>query len=297
MAKIKNYRGRFAPTPSGMLHFGSVVAALGSYLDAKSNKGKWFIRIDDIDQSRNKLGANEIILKQIEDLGLKWDEPIIYQSQRIDLYETALQRLKELNHTFQCACSRKKVKNQIYPGTCRNKKNTSEQKYSIRIKSEDTQISIIDRLQGWYAQNIKSEIGDFIIKRSDGYFAYHLATVVDDSEQRITNIVRGFDLLDSTVRQVFLQNKLKFNVPEYLHLPIAVDSSGKKISKANNEIAHHVSSSKIILVNALRFLGHYPPDDIENSDVEIILEWGIDNWNINVIPKKAKIRHEIEAKI
>ena len=289
MIKTKNYRGRFAPTPSGTLHFGSIITALGSYLDAKSNNGKWFVRIDDIDRSRNKLNANKIILKQLEQLGLIWDEPIVYQSHNIKLYEAALKKLKELNFTFPCVCSRQEVKNQIYSGSCRNKNNILNQKHSIRIKAENTQISIIDRLQGCYTQAINSEVGDFIIKRSDGYFAYHLATVVDDNEQKITDIVRGFDLLDSTPRQVFLQNKLKYNEPKYLHLPIAIDSTGRKISKTNKESPSILPSPAMVLVNALSFLGHCPPDEIKNANIKAILEWSIENWNADLLPNKSKI--------
>jgi len=289
LTRTKNYRGRFAPTPSGTLHFGSIVAALGSYLDAKSNNGKWLVRIDDIDRTRNKLNTNKIILKQLEQLGLIWDEPVVYQSQNIELYEAALKKLKELNYTFPCICSRQKVKNQIYSGLCRNKNNILNQKHSIRIKAENTQISIIDRLQGCYTQAINSEVGDFIIKRSDGYFAYHLATVVDDNEQKITDIVRGFDLLDSTPRQVFLQNKLKYNEPKYLHLPIAIDSTGRKISKTNKESPSILPSPAMVLVNALSFLGHCPPDEIKNANIKAILEWSIENWNADLLPNKSKI--------
>ena len=228
MGQIKNYRGRFAPTPSGALHFGSIVTALGSYLDAKSNEGKWFLRIDDIDQTRNKVDANKIILEQLEKLGLTWDGPIVYQSQNIGLYETAIKKLEEFNCTFPCTCTRQEVGNQIYPGTCRHKNNIWNKKHSIRIKTENIQISISDRLQNNYTQTMDSEVGDFIIKRSDNYFAYQLATIVDDNEQKITDIVRGFDLLDSTTKQVYLQSKLQYKTPRYLHLPIAVDSKGKK---------------------------------------------------------------------
>jgi glutamyl-Q tRNA(Asp) synthetase len=294
LGQIKNYRGRFAPTPSGALHFGSIVTALGSYLDAKSNKGKWFLRIDDIDQSRNKIDANKIILEQLEKLGLTWDGPIVYQSQNISLYETAIKKLEEFNYTFLCTCTRQELGNQIYPGTCRYKNNIQKKKYSIRIKTENIQISISDRLQNNYTQTMDSEVGDFIIKRSDDYFAYQLATIVDDNEQKITDIVRGFDLLDSTTKQVYLQSKLQYKTPRYLHLPIAVDSKGKKISKAGNEITPEKSAPEIILVNALKFLGHNPPDKIENSDINTILDWSIENWHVDSLPKKSKINYSIQ---
>ena len=293
MASIKKYRGRFAPTPSGPLHFGSIVTALGSYLDAKSNNGIWFVRIDDIDHSRNKLHADKVILDQLSQLGLIWDEPILYQSQHIELYKSALEKLVETGSTFPCVCTRQEVKNQIYPGTCRNK-NSFNKKYSIRIKTDSSQISIIDRLQGGYSQKIDIEVGDFIIKRSDGYFAYHLATTVDDNEQKITDIVRGIDLLDSTPRQIFLQNKLQYSgLKKYLHLPIAIDSTGRKMSKANKETASIIPNPATVLVNALSFLGHCPPDKMENENIKAILDWGIKNWNVELLPKKAKIRYSI----
>jgi len=285
------YRGRFAPTPSGPLHFGSIITALGSYLDAKSKKGTWLVRIDDIDQSRNKLGADKIILEQLEQLGLIWDEPIVYQSQRIDLYEIAFKKLEKLKCTFSCDCSRKEIKGIIYPGTCRNKIDTLNSNQSIRIKTNNIPISIFDRLQGYYSQSIDSEIGDFIIKRADGYFAYHLVAAVDDGEQNITHIVRGFDLLDSTPRQIFLQKKLKYKTPSYLHLPIAIDNKEKKISKADKRTKLVASNPRRSLVNALKFLGQSPPTGIIDSNTKTILDWAIDNWSIELLPNKSKIHY------
>jgi len=292
LTRLKKYRGRFAPTPSGPLHFGSIVTALGSYLDAKSNDGKWFIRIDDIDNSRNKLNADKVILDQLCQLGLNWDEPILYQSQHLELYEVALNKLVEAGRAYPCTCTRQKVKNQIYPGTCRNE-NSLNKKHSIRVKTDNSQISIIDRLQGVYSQKIDIEVGDFIIKRSDGYFAYHLATTVDDNEQAITHVVRGFDLLDSTPRQIFLQNKLQYSEVQYLHLPIVINSTGRKISKADKESTSEMPSPGIVLVNALEFLGHCPPDKMKNANIKTILDWAIKNWNLDLLPKKAKINYSI----
>ena len=290
------YRGRFAPTPSGPLHFGSIITALGSYLDAKSKKGTWLVRIDDIDQSRNKLGADKIILEQLEQLGLIWDEPIVYQSQRIDLYEIAFKKLEKLKCIFSCDCSRKEIKGIIYPGTCRDKIHTLNSNQSIRIKTNNIPISIFDRLQGYYSQSIDSEIGDFIIKRADGYFAYHLVAAVDDGEQNITHIVRGFDLLDSTPRQIFLQKKLKYITPTYLHLPIVIDNKGKKISKADKITKSVVSNPRRSLVNALKFLGQSPPTGIIDSDTKTILDWAIDNWSIELLPNKSKIHYSAQLK-
>jgi len=289
-----DYIGRFAPTPSGPLHFGSIIAALGSYLQARSKQGKWLVRIDDIDQDRSVIGADRIILEQLKDLGLFWDEDVVYQSQRLDLYQEALEKLQILKCTFPCACSRKDLSDGPYSGICRNGIKPNQIARSIRIRTDNNEIGINDQLQGHYAQCLESDIGDFIIKRADGFFAYHLATVVDDAEQNITDIVRGVDLLDSTPRQVYLQDKLNLITPSYLHLPIAVDSSGKKISKSINPSSINSSKSNKILFNALDFLGQNPPKELIAYDVKAILDWAIENWNINSVPGQKEIPVNLE---
>ncbi|HIF51031.1 MAG TPA: tRNA glutamyl-Q(34) synthetase GluQRS [Thiotrichaceae bacterium] len=284
-----NYRGRFAPTPSGPLHFGSIIAALGSYIQSHQNHGKWLVRIDDIDQSRAVAGANKIILEQLESLGLFWDESVVYQSQRLDLYQAALDELQQNEYTFPCACSRKDLSDKPYPGTCRNGITSGNKARSIRLKTNNNEVGINDFLQGFYKQCLQSEIGDFIIKRADGYFAYHLAVVVDDAEQNITDIVRGIDLLDSTPRQVYLQNKLNLLTPSYLHLPIAVDKNGKKISKADKAESITTNKPNEILFKALNFLGQKPDEKLKTYNVETILDWSIKNWDANSLPKEKEI--------
>jgi glutamyl-Q tRNA(Asp) synthetase len=223
---------------------------------------------------------------------LFWDENIIYQSQRLDLYQSALDELHNLNCTFPCTCSRKDLSDKPYSGTCRAGIKSGNIARSIRIKTNNDKIRINDQLQGYYSQQLESEVGDFIIKRADGFFAYHLAVVVDDAEQNITDIVRGVDLLDSTPRQVYLQSKLNLFTPSYLHLPVVIDNSGKKISKATK--AEPVNSNKTneTLYHALNFLGQNPPKELLTYDVESILSWSIQNWDINSLPTQKEIMIE-----
>jgi glutamyl-Q tRNA(Asp) synthetase len=262
---------------------------LGSYLHAKKNQGKWLVRIDDIDQARSVTGADKLILDQLETLGLYWDETVVYQSQRHELYQDALDKLQTLNFTFPCACSRKEISDKPYSGTCRNGIKSNQTARSVRIKTNNDELVINDQLQGRYAQCLESEIGDFIVKRADGFFAYHLATVVDDAEQNITDIVRGVDLLESTPRQVYLQNKLDLVTPSYLHMPIAIDSAGKKISKSIQSQPISSNESNEILFNALNFLGQTAPAELKTYDTESILAWAIENWSISSLPKQKEI--------
>lgn len=284
-----DYIGRFAPTPSGPLHFGSVIAALGSYLQAKYHKGKWLVRIEDIDQPRVRFGADKLILEQLEKLGLHWDGEIVYQNTRLELYENALKKLKSLNYCFPCTCSRKETANKPYPGTCRNGIKNKKKNQSIRLKTNGEEIAFADLLQGTYAQILEKEIGDFVIKRTDGLFAYHLAVVIDDAEQNITEIVRGVDLIDSTPRQIYLQKLLKLETPNYFHLPIAIDESGNKISKQADAKAINSNTATKTLFHALEFLGQLPPIEANDSDKESLIKWAIQNWNINSLPRKKEI--------
>ena len=197
--------GRFAPSPTGPLHFGSVVAAVASYMQAKSQRGKWLVRMDDIDTPRNQAGADTAILKSLEILGLNWDDKVLFQSHRQEAYQEALALLSEKNLLFRCTCTRKQIQGSAYPGTCRNKGHSSDIQHALRILSNQDPVNINDEIQGHFQQILETEIGDFIVHRADGLVAYHIATVVDDAYQKITEIVRGADLLDSTPRQIYLQ--------------------------------------------------------------------------------------------
>ena len=281
------YIGRFAPSPSGPLHFGSLIAALASYLQAKSNNGKWLLRIEDVDTPRTVPGADKVILKQLENLGLYWDGEIVYQSQNTERYQSVFNVLQNINMIFPCSCSRKELDNSTYPGTCRKGTNKKLTHYSQRLIVEDKEIGFHDLLQGYYSQSLKKDVGDFVLKRRDDIFTYHLAVVIDDADQNISEIVRGVDLLDSTPRHIYLQNLLQLNTPDYLHLPIAVNNQGNKLSKQTNAQSIDINSPLKTIYDALKFLGQSPPNDL--SDKESLLNWSIQNWQPEKLPRKEKI--------
>ncbi|MDD5300758.1 MAG: tRNA glutamyl-Q(34) synthetase GluQRS [Gallionella sp.] len=282
-----HYRGRFAPSPTGPLHFGSLAAAVGSYLDAKHHNGTWLVRIEDLDVPRCVPGAADDILHTLEAFGLRWDEAVIYQSQRTAAYEEALQQLQALGMVYPCACTRKEIADsalhgidgQIYPGTCRNGVPPGREGRAWRVRTGDHAVGFDDALQGHISQCLESEIGDFVVKRADGLFAYQLAVVVDDAFQGITDVVRGADLLCSTPRQIYLQHLLGFPTPAYLHLPIAVNAQGEKLSKqtlAQPVGTHHAAAA---LFDVLVFLHQQPPAELRSGNVEQILDWAIANWH------------------
>jgi glutamyl-Q tRNA(Asp) synthetase len=249
--------GRFAPSPSGPLHFGSLVAALASWLDARAAGGRWLLRIEDLDRPRVQAGAAEDILRTLVRLGLYWDGEVVFQSRRTALYEQALSRLQD---TYLCGCSRREIADsavslaadgaQVYPGTCRPGLPAGKSARALRVRVRGA-ISFQDRVQGTLRQDLEREVGDFVLRRADGQFAYQLAVVVDDAEQGITDVVRGADLLESTPRQIYLQRLLGYSAPRYLHVPMAVDGKGDKLSKQSGP--HAVDETDLPL--ALRFLG------------------------------------------
>jgi glutamyl-Q tRNA(Asp) synthetase len=230
------YRGRFAPSPTGPLHLGSLVAALGSYLDAKAHGGEWLVRMEDIDTPRTVPGAADDILRTLERFGLEWDGPVLYQSTRIGTYEAAFEDLRKRDLIFPCGCFRKDVVNR-YPGTCRHGIRGRLDTPSWRFRVSGEIVHFEDRRLGPQSQNVQEYVGDFVLKRADGLFAYQLAVVVDDAYQGITDVVRGEDLLDSTARQILLQRALGFPQPRYLHLPLVLNETGQKLSKQNGATA------------------------------------------------------------
>jgi len=261
------YIGRFAPSPSGPLHFGSLVAALASWLDARAAGGRWLVRIEDLDRPRVQPGAADEILRTLERLGLCWDGEVIFQSRRGALYEQALARLGD---TYLCGCSRREIADsavslaadgaQIYPGTCRAGLPVGRNARALRVRVAGT-ITLRDRVQGELSQDLAREVGDFVLRRADGQFAYQLAVVVDDAEQNVTDVVRGADLLDSTPRQIYLQRLLGLATPRYLHVPVAIDARGEKLSK--NAGARPIGRED--LQRALRFLGQPPSETLEEA--------------------------------
>jgi glutamyl-Q tRNA(Asp) synthetase len=262
-----DYRGRFAPSPTGPLHFGSLVAALGSWLDARAAGGRWLVRIEDLDTPRNKPGAADTILRTLEAFGLHWDESVIYQSARIDAYRAALAQLIAADAAFGCACTRSEiaaharsgVDGPVYPGTCRTGPVAGRRPRAWRVRVDDTPIAFDDRIQGRICQQLARDVGDFVVLRADRVFAYQLAVVVDDAAQHITDVVRGADLLDSTPRQLLLQRLLGLPSPRYAHLPLATNAAGQKLSKQTLARALDPTRPLPALCAALRFLGQSLP--------------------------------------
>ncbi len=284
--ECSSYKGRFAPSPTGPLHFGSLVAAVGSYLDAKHHQGKWLVRIEDLDTPRTIDGAAEDILNTLEAYGLYWDEDIIYQSQRTAAYEAAFHRLQDAGAIYPCCCTRKEIADSalqrgdelIYPGTCRNGLAQGKAARAWRVHVNDAQISFRDGPQGDITQNLASEVGDFVVLRADGLFAYQLAVVVDDAFQNITHVVRGADLLCSTPRQIYLQRLLGLTTPAYMHLPVAVDAQGEKLSKQTLAEPVGKNNASSTLFDALVFLRQQPPAELRFSAIEQLLAWATANW-------------------
>lgn len=292
----KNYRGRFAPTPSGPLHFGSLVAATASYLDAKSHQGSWLLRIDDLDKPRVQVGAIQSIIHTLEAYGFEWDEEILYQSQRFPFYQNRLDELILQNTAYFCTCSKKLMKQTakmgecglIYSGECRDqpRRNISAS-MSVRVLTDDKIMFFEDRVQGFQKQQLESEVGDFVLKRSDNIYAYQLATVIDDEHQNITDIVRGIDLLDNTARQLYLQELLACPRVSYLHFPVVTSRGGNKLSKQNHAAAIKLADALQNIHQSLMFLGQQPPQQNEFDNVDDLWLWAINNWNINKILSKG----------
>ena len=283
------YKGRFAPSPTGAVHYGTLVAAVGSYLQAKKNNGEWIIRMEDVDTTRRVKGSDVNILKTLEAFGFQWQGEIVYQSQRTDHYLYALEQLVEQSLIFPCLCSRKqltKIDTSIYPGTCRSRLLPETEQHALRIKADEINITFNDCVMGKQIQNIKYECGDFIIKRRDRLFAYQLAVVVDDALQGITEVVRGADLLSSTNRQIYLQQQLHYATPLYCHLPLAVDKNGNKISKSVGAASVDIRHKEKQLISVLNFLGQPTPNDLEKSALDDIWKWAIRHWDIRFIPQK-----------
>ena len=276
-----NYRGRFAPSPTGPLHFGSLTTALSSYLDAHQNHGKWLLRIEDLDPPREPPGTADIILRTLEKYHLYWDEDVIFQSRRHKAYEELCQHLHSKRKAYFCTCSRSNLKasGHVYPGYCRHKQQQSKTPQALRFQVPSGQYCFTDSLQGKSCQELDKEIGDFIIKRKDALYAYQLAVVADDHLQGITHIMRGIDLLDNTPRQIALQQALQFATPEYSHLPIIMNANGQKLSKQN--LAKPLSQTNIrtTLLMACNSLMLKPPTDLKDSSIDDILLWAKNNWN------------------
>ena len=277
------YCGRFAPSPSGQLHFGSLIAALGSYLDARSHIGTWLVRIEDIDPPREMKGADSLILQALESFGLHWDGCVLYQSSRLQEYEKQLQQMLAQGAAYYCSCTRKRIKELggVYDCHCRNL-NLPAKDCAVRFKHqfavesfEDLRLGKIELSKPWVQE-------DFIIKRRDGLYAYQLAVVLDDLAQGVNHVVRGRDLLEATAWQIALYRHFKQTPPAYLHLPLALDQNGQKLSKQNHAPALDLKNPQQQLCQALEFLGLEVPKDLQGAKVAEVLLWAVENWRLRI---------------
>jgi glutamyl-Q tRNA(Asp) synthetase len=292
-----DYRGRFAPSPSGALHFGSLVAAVASFLDARTRAGAWLVRIEDLDVPRVVPGAADDILRTLAACGMQWDGEPVYQRAHCDAYHYALHRLRALGKVYPCACSRREVADSgvrgiegaVYGGRCRAGLPADKVARSWRVDTRGTTITFSDRLQGTLEQAIESAVGDFVVYRADHIYAYQLAVVVDDAEQGITDVVRGADLLDSTPRQIYLQRLLGIATPRYAHVPVAVNDDGEKLSKQTHAAPVNALAPLPQLIAALAFLGQQPPRELGNRDVPALWRWAVTHWRSERIPRTRTI--------
>ena len=285
-----SYVGRFAPTPSGYLHFGSLVAALASYLDARAVGGRWLLRMEDLDPPREVPGAQDAILRTLETYGFEWDGELERQSERHAQYAAVTERLLSQGLAYACVCSRKQLEGYagVYPGFCRNACH-AEQNAAIRIRVPELDYHFTDRVQGEFHQHLGREVGDFVIRRRDGLFAYQLAVVLDDAWQGITDVVRGADLLDSTPRQLYLQELLGLPQPRYLHVPLIIQPDGHKLGKSYRSPPLPADQAGPLLLRALRALGQPAPADLQGAAPRQLLEWGIAHWDATRIPRSRTL--------
>ncbi len=316
------YRGRFAPSPTGALHFGSLVAALGSYLEAKSRGGAWLLRMEDLDPPREEAGAADLILRTLDACGMAWDGEVMFQSRRSEAYRAALAQLETQGLVYVCGCSRREIADshqnyaphrgtdaaplprasgksagaegdpvsaRIYPGTCRDGLAPGKVARATRVRVGEAVIEFEDAVQGRIRQDLAAEVGDFVLLRADGLWAYQVAVVVDDAEQGITDVVRGADLLASTPRQIYLQHRLGLPTPRYLHLPAAVDATGEKLSKQTRAVPVDARDPVPALARALRFLGQSPPAALSRETLSEFWAWALAHWDAVRIPRASSL--------
>lgn len=317
---MSRYRGRFAPSPTGPLHFGSLVAAVGSYLEAKRHGGQWLLRMEDLDHPREQQGAADSILRTLEACGMGWDGDVMYQSRRSEAYRCALAQLETRGLVYPCGCSRREIADsyvtfarsahdahlarasgrgarseggytdaRIYPGTCRAGLAPGKAARAVRLRVNDSAIEFEDALQGSIRQNLATEVGDFVLLRADGLYAYQLAVVVDDGEQGITDVVRGADLLASTPRQIYLQRLLGLPTPRYLHLPAAVNAAGDKLSKQTLAPPVDARDPVPALAQVMDFLGQTPPAQLARASLAEFWDWAIAHWDAQRIARRRSL--------
>jgi glutamyl-Q tRNA(Asp) synthetase len=288
--------GRFAPSPTGPLHLGSLYTALASFLQARSQHGKWLLRIDDLDTSRNVKGAADAILTTLDSVGLHWDESVVYQSQCIDSYHEALNELTKNQLLYPCSCSRKtlaasQASTDVYSGICRNKSTppNADTPYALRLKTDSRFISFEDGLQGFISHNLAKQHGDFILKRKDGIIAYQFAVVIDDNLQQVNQIVRGMDLLTETPKQIYVQQLLGLATPDYMHVPIIVDQHGYKLSKQTRATAVDLTTPQKVIFNLLCLLKQNPPIELQHGSVTELINWAVNHWTIEPLKSTKQV--------
>ena len=291
------YVGRFAPSPTGPLHFGSLVAAVASWLDARAAGGRWLVRMEDLDFPRCEPGAADTILRQLDAYGLHWDGDVLVQSQRDAAYAAALDALKAMGAVYPCACTRSQHADAprnhegeiIYPGTCRNGLPPGAVARAWRVRVTDVSTHFVDCIHGELRQNLAHDVGDFIVKRADGLFAYQLAVVVDDAFQGVSHVVRGADLLWNTPRQIYLQTLLGLPTPVYAHVPLITNAAGQKLSKQTRATALPETGRGTVMAQVLAVLGHAPPAELAGADPVELLAWASVRWRIENVPTQPAV--------
>ncbi|HWG68628.1 MAG TPA: tRNA glutamyl-Q(34) synthetase GluQRS [Steroidobacteraceae bacterium] len=282
--------GRFAPTPSGALHLGSLYAAAASFLDARAHGGRWLVRIEDLDPPREVAGSAAGILRTLQAFGFEWDGEPVRQSRRTECYADALRKLSERGLTFQCSCSRLQLEDEIrYPGTCREHPAAITLPTATRLRVEPGRVMFCDRIQGIYSQDVAAAVGDLIIRRRDQWFAYLLAVVVDDAAQGITHVVRGADLLDNTPRQIYLQRVLGLPSPAYAHVPLLTEPNDVKLAKSRRSVPLHPPEALPQLLAVFTLLGLEPPASLAATTIAEAWRWAIDAWDIKRVPKALHV--------
>jgi glutamyl-Q tRNA(Asp) synthetase len=290
------YRGRFAPSPTGPLHFGSLLAAVASFADARHQGGEWLVRVEDVDRQRAVPDADRAILTALRAFGLQWDGPVLYQSARSAHYEEALAQLRRAGLSYPCACTRREIaaagrpgpEGPVYAGRCRNGLPTGRTARSERLRVDPVEIAVDDRIQGRLSQDLATEVGDFVLRRADGYYAYQLAVVVDDAAQAINQVVRGADLLSSTPRQIHLQRLLGLAAPQYAHIPLVLGPDGRKLSKSLSSAPVDPGAPVPGLLQAWCFLGQTPLPETPR-DVQGFWRQAIPRWRIEAVPRASQI--------
>jgi len=291
------YRGRFAPSPTGPLHLGSLYTALASFLQARAHRGEWLLRIDDVDSLRTAPAATDRILRTLERHGLHWDGPVVFQSRNLETYQKAIETLESRGLLYPCTCTRQELMSLArsvpepiaYPGLCRFRDRDRNRPHALRVKTDGEIIIFVDKMQGRFQQDLAAEIGDFIVRRRDAIHAYHLATVIDDCEAGITQVMRGFDLLESTPRQIHLQRLLDLPTPDYLHVPVIVDAAGNKLSKQSGALPVNDAHPSPTLFRLLTLLNQSPPRELQTAPPKAILSWAIGAWDIGKLPAGGRI--------